>query len=164
MAEKSLPAQQKKDRAPDNNIRIGTGNADGSVTVQGAVINAGFIFGTNFDAGDSVVLVRQDKSWFCLGVVKPNLTSAIDYQAGRVLFTFTTQTSAFIDVVFARPFSGIPSASVTIASNAGVTNTFTAHTAFTSTTGMRITVISVTGSAQTWSGVPVDWNAMTMTQ
>lgn len=166
MAEKNLPAQQKKLRAPDNNIRIGIGHTDGSVTVQGAVINAGFIFGADFDDGDPVVLVRQDKTWFCLGRVESNLTNAIGIQAGVELMSGTAVASVTRDIVFRRPYPAgtVPSVVGSVSTNAGVVGSWDFKGAFVSNTGFRLTFNSLTGAAATFSNVPVSWMAHPPTQ
>lgn len=166
MAEKNLPAQQKKLRAPDNNIRIGLGHADGSVTVQGQTINAGFIFGCDFGDNEPVVLLRQDKSWFCLGAVRANFSAAVGIQAGVQLMSGSAVTSAFTDIVFMHPYPAgvVPSVVGSISTNAGVVGSWDFKGAFVSNTGFRLNINSLTGAAATFSNVPVSWMAHPPTQ
>lgn len=90
MAEANLPAQVKKSTAPDNNVRLGVVNGDGLVTVQGAVVNAGALKSAAYLPGETVVLLRQDKTWLVLGAMRP--AGAAGLGIGRLLFA--AQSSA----------------------------------------------------------------------
>lgn len=160
MAEQNLPAQVKKSTASDNRIRIGIGQADGSVRVQGQRIAAGYLGGEPFDAGDSVALVRQDKTWLILGKIYPSLTEAIMMQAGFTNITVTAATSATLAVVFDRPFAVPPAVAVSINSGAGATAGWGSRAINIVTTGFTIFIF---GTSSTFT-VPIAWQAQAVTQ
>lgn len=160
MAEQNLPAQVKKSTASDNRIRIGIGQADGSVRVQGQRIAAGYLGGEPFDAGDPVALVRQDKTWLVLGKIYPSLTDAIMMQAGFINVTVTAATSATLGVLFDRPFASPPAVALTINSGAGSTAGWSSRAINITTTGFTIFLF---GTSSTFT-VPVGWQAQAVTQ
>lgn len=162
MAEKDLPAQIKKSTASDNRVRIGIVQTDGSVQVQGTRVQTGFLGGIALNPGDSVALIRQDKTWLCLGKVYGSHTASIEMQAGEELFTFVGVSSAFVDVIFDRPFSAPPAVTGNIATTAGVANLWFVRCASVTTVGFRLLVSAA--AVNTWTDVPVQWQAQMITQ
>lgn len=142
------------------------------ITVQGVEFtDVGFLGAYVPTVGDVVALLGQSSqagsdpaSWLCLGnVVSQASAPPLLIQAGQVSFTFVTQTSSFIDVVFATPFVNIPAITCTIANNAGVSNGWIVRAGLPSNTGFRVSV-STAGAAVSWTGIPVHWHAIEMTQ
>jgi hypothetical protein len=162
VVERTLAAQTKKSTAPDNRVRIGTVQADGSVLVQGALVRCGFLGGLALDAGDPVALVRQDKTWLCLGKVYADHATGMEIQTGIQLISFTAVSSAFVDITFARVFSVLPTVTATINNIAGVSNLWFVRAANVSTTGFRMSVSA--SVANTWTDIPVSWQAIVPTQ
>lgn len=162
MAEKNLPAQIKKSTSSDNRIRIGIGQEDGSVEVQGVRIQAGFLGGVPFDAGQSLALVRQDKTWLVLGVVYPGSTQAVHYQAGTETINFAGVSSFSTPVVFARPFASVPAVVANINSPSGTANLW--FTRCHSVTVNGFTLLVSAGAINTWTNITVQWQAQIQTQ
>jgi hypothetical protein len=160
MAEQNLPAQIKKSTSSDNRIRIGIGQADGSVKVQGVRIQAGFLGGVPFDAGQSVAVVRQDKTWLVLGVVYGTFTPAIHYQAGSDNINVAAATSVLLPVLFARPFASAPAVSTNINSGAGATGSWQSRAINITEAGFTIFAF---GPSNTFTA-PVAWQAQAVTQ
>lgn len=150
-------------------MRIGTVTGINPVVVslQGAVLNDVGFAGSYVPAlGDSVVLLGQSSSvstdptsWLALG--SSNSVSPVAYQAGEELFTFVTQTLAFVDVVFAQPFPAPPSVSGNIASTSGTASGWFVRCATVTATGFRLLV---NGPVNSWTDIPVQWQAQRMTQ
>lgn len=162
MAERNLAAQTKKSTAPDNRVRIGTVQADGSVLVQGTVVRCGFLGGLALDTGDPVALIRQDKTWLCLGKVYDSHFTGMEIQTGIEEISFTAVSSSFVDVTFDRPFSVLPTVTATINNISGVSNLWFVRAANVSTTGFRMSVSA--SVANTWTNIPVSWQAIVPTQ
>lgn len=155
-----------------SSVRIGivTETNPAVITVQGQEFtDVGFLDSYTPTFGDVVALLGQSSqagsdpaSWLCLGEVVSE-PSTMRIQAGEVSFTFVTQTSSFIDVVFDTPFINIPAITCTIANNAGVSNGWIVRAGMPSPTGFRVSV-STQGVAVSWTGIPVHWHAIEMTQ
>jgi hypothetical protein len=140
------------------------------ISAQGVPFeDVGFIDDYYPAVGDAVALLGQcseagsdPASWLALGRIVPG-TPKTPPQAGQVLVTFVTLTNTFVDVVFAKPFQGVPSVVCTIGSNAGVTNGWIVRSGLTTATGFRLS-LSTSGVAVSWTNVPVFWQAMERTQ
>lgn len=107
-------------------------------------------FDTNLYRGAADQLKTDDNL-----MIKEHL--ALRGESGAQLFSFTAQTSDFADIVFATPFPTAPIVVATVASNAGNTSGWTARVASITTTGFRLTV---SGTSNTWAGIPVNWIAV----
>jgi hypothetical protein len=152
-------------------VRIGTVDSiDPTViSAQGTPFeDVGFLDGYVPEVGDTVALLGQSSgsgsdpaSWLTLGKVQAE-SAPIRFQAGEELFTFVGVASAFIDVTFAIPFESPPSVAGNIATTAGVANQWFVRCATVTTTGFRLLVSSA--AINTWTNVPVQWQAQLMTQ
>lgn len=162
MAERTLAAQTKKSTAPDNRVRVGTLQADGTVLVQGTAVRCGFLGGMALDAGDPVALVRQDKTWLCLGRVYSDHSTGVEIQTATQLVTFVAASSFTVDITFTRPFSVIPTMTATINTTSGVANLWFVRAANVTTTGFRLLVSAAV--ANSWTDIPVSWQAIAPTQ
>ncbi len=160
MVERTLAAQTKKSTAPDNRIRIGVMQANGDVLVQGSVISAGWLNGPTVDAGASVAIVRQDKTWLVLGQVMPDFQQAIHTQAGFANVTVSAATSATLIITFDRPFSQTPVVTTTINSGAGSTASWQSRAINIVPNGFTIFIFGPSSSFT----ASVGWMAQAVTQ
>lgn len=164
-----LPAQIQSTPGAPSSVRIGmvTGVNPVVVSLQGTVLDdVGFLGSYVPAVGDSVVLLGQSStvstdptSWLALG--SSNGAARVAFQAGEELFTFVALTVAFVDVVFAQPYASPPSVSGNIASVSGVASGWFVRCATVTATGFRLLV---TGPVNTWTNIPVQWQAQEMTQ
>jgi hypothetical protein len=69
----SAASDVKANQPPDTGVRMGVAAVDDSgvvtVTVNGVVVNCGFIDPHSYVEGDPVMLVRYKKSWIAMGTV-----------------------------------------------------------------------------------------------
>lgn len=155
-----------------SSVRIGVVSEANPVVVsaQGVEFNDVGFLGSYVPAlGDVVALLGQSSqagsdpaSWLCLGSIVSS-PSTLLIQAGQVSFTFVSLTSSFLDVVFATPFISTPAITCTIANNGGVSNGWMVRAGMPSPTGFRVSV-TTQGAAVSWTGIPVHWHAIEMTQ
>ena len=169
MTSPQLPAQIQATPGAPSSVRIGTvtGINPVIVSLQGTVLeDVGFLGSYVPAVGDSVVLLGQSStvstdptSWLALGS-SFGVTRAA-YQAGEELFNFAAQTSAFVDVLFAQPYPAPPAVSGNINSNSGTAAGWFVRCVLVTTVGFRL---FVNGPVNTWTNIPVQWQAQEMTQ
>ena len=143
---------------PDTGLRVGQASiaSDGSVSVSvaGKPINTGFVNPYGFIAGEPVVVFRGGASWVALG---RSLPQPIAQEIGTESISFTTQTGFTVAVTFSRQFPSSPNVFTNINSGIGATAGWNSRAFGISATGFTLFVF---GASSTWSGVPVQWFAV----
>jgi hypothetical protein len=167
-----LPTQIRSAVGQPATVRIGVVVTVSPLTVnvQTAVFTDVGVLGSYLPTvGDTVALLGQSPqsgsdptSWLAMGNVQALPTPVVvEQQAGQNLISFSAQTSFTVAVVFAVPFSAMPSVHANIDNGTASAASWQSRAISVSTTGFTLFVY---GPSSTWVNVIVQWSALLQTQ